>query len=141
LEPNGATLRDTLGNDAPLLLAVPGTAGSLNTNEAIQVGALVNNVTSSTPNGRYTTGETISIQVEFTEPVTVVNGPPLLQLETGGTDRQILNASGSGTDTLTFNYTIGAGETSGSADLNYLALGSLTLNGSTISNINGNPAF
>ena len=39
-------------------------------------------------------------------------------------------ASGSGTSTLTFTYTVGAGETS--ADLDYNATTSLTLNGGTI---------
>ncbi|NJL73432.1 MAG: hypothetical protein HC888_18845, partial [Candidatus Competibacteraceae bacterium] len=140
-KPTVPTLRDALGNNAPLTLAAAGAAGSLNANEAIQVGPIVLNVTSSTPNGRYTVGEAVLVAVEFSENVTVAGGPPLLTLETGGTDRLIVNSGGSGTSTLLFNYIIGTGETSGSGDLNYTAVGSLGLNGSTIRNVNADNAF
>ncbi|MGH3659699.1 MAG: Ig-like domain-containing protein, partial [Micromonosporaceae bacterium] len=46
--------------------------------------------------------------------------------------------SGSGTSTLTFNYTVGAGETS--ADLDYASTAALALNGGTIGDAAGNPA-
>jgi large repetitive protein len=69
--------------------------------------------------------------VSFTEAVTV-SGTPRLTLETGSTDQVIDYASGSGTDTLTFSYTIQAGDSS--SDLTYLATDSLALNGGTIKN-------
>jgi hypothetical protein len=91
----------------------------------------ITNVTSSTPNGNYKTGDVISIQVTFTEAVTVT-GTPKLTLETGSSDQVLDYASGSGTDTLTFTYTIQAGDTS--SDLTYVATNSLALNSGTIKN-------
>jgi len=86
----------------------------------------VSSVNSSTANGSYKAGATVSIQVAFSENVTVT-GTPQLALNSGAT---VNYASGSGTSTLTFTYTVGAGETS--ADLDYNGAGSLTLNGGTI---------
>jgi hypothetical protein len=91
----------------------------------------ITNVTSSTTNGSYKVGDVISVQVIFTEAVTVL-GTPQLTLETGSTDRVLSYASGSGTDTLTFSYTIQAGDTS--SDLTYVATDSLALNSGTIKN-------
>jgi hypothetical protein len=71
------------------------------------------------------------VQVVFNEAVTVT-GTPQLTLETGATDRVVNYASGSGTNTLTFTYTIQANDTSG--DLTYVATDSLALNGGTIKN-------
>ena len=87
------------------------------------------NVTSTIANGTYDAGTVIPVTVTFSEPVNVT-GTPQLPLETGATDRKVNYTSGSGTSTLTFNYTVQAGDTS--ADLNYVATTSLTLNGGTI---------
>ena len=89
----------------------------------------VTNVTSSTTNGSYNVGDVISIQVTFNEAVTI-SGTPQITLETGSTDRAVSYTSGSGTSTLTFDYTIQAGDTS--ADLTYLATDALALNSGTI---------
>ena len=82
-------------------------------------------------------GDAISIQVTFTEAVTVT-GTPQLELETGATDRTVNYASGSGGTALTFTYTVQAGDTS--SDLDYKATGSLALNGGTIKDAAGNAA-
>lgn len=89
----------------------------------------VTNVTSSTANGTYFAGDTIAVQVTFSETVTV-GGTPQLTLETGSIDAVVNYASGSGTDTLVFNYTPGSEEYS--ADLDYKATSSLALNGGLI---------
>jgi hypothetical protein len=89
----------------------------------------VSGVSSSTTDGAYKAGDTISIQVGFSEAVTVT-GTPQLTLETGSTDRTINYVSGSGTSSLTFSYTVQAGDTS--ADLDYLSTTALVLNGGTI---------
>jgi hypothetical protein len=89
----------------------------------------VTNVTSTTANGTYTTGAVIPVTVTFSE-VVHVTGTPQLTLETGATDRVVNYSSGSGTNTLTFNYTVQARDTS--ADLDYVATASLALNGGTI---------
>ncbi len=89
----------------------------------------VASVGSSAGNGSYGVGASIPIAVQFNGPV-VVTGTPRLTLETGGTDAVVDYTSGSGTSTLIFTYTVGAGHTS--ADLDYGGTGSLALNGGTI---------
>jgi trimeric autotransporter adhesin len=91
----------------------------------------ITNVTSATVNGSYNAGDVISIQVTFDQAVTV-SGTPRLTLETGSTDQVANYTSGSGTDTLTFEYTIQAGDSS--SDLTYVATNSLALNSGTIKN-------
>ncbi|WP_371325498.1 DUF4214 domain-containing protein [Dechloromonas sp. ZY10] len=137
---NSGTIKDAAGNDATLTLATPGAANSLGNNKALVIDGVVPTVTavsSSTSNGTYTTGDVIAITVTFSEVVNVT-GTPQLTLETGSTDRTIDYASGTGTNTLTFNYTVQNGDTS--ADLDYVATSSLALNGGTIKDAAGNDA-
>ena len=94
----------------------------------------VNNVTSSTDDGLYTTDDVISIQVVFSESV-YVTGTPQLSIDTG-TD--VNYSSGTGSNTLTFNYTVVAGDTS--SDLAYASTNSLLLNSGTIMDAAGNDA-
>ncbi|GGE87017.1 hypothetical protein GCM10011317_50150 [Niveispirillum cyanobacteriorum] len=96
---------------------------------SVPAGPTVTGVTSSTNDGSYNAGDTVSIQVTFSEAVTVT-GTPQLTLETGTTDRVVNYASGSGSSTLTFTYTVQAGDTS--ADLDYISTSALALNGGTI---------
>jgi surface protein len=79
----------------------------------------VTNVTSSSPDGSYGVGDVIPVQVTFSSPVTVNTGTPTITLETGTTDQVISYVSGSGTNTLTFNYTVQIGDLA--ADLDYVA--------------------
>ena len=74
------------------------------------------NVTSTTDDGTYGVGRVIDVTVVFSEPV-IVTATPQLTLETGTTDAVVNYTSGSGTTTLTFVYTVAAGEAS--ADLDY----------------------
>ncbi|MCX7748346.1 MAG: stalk domain-containing protein [Clostridia bacterium] len=134
---NGGTIRDTAGNDAALLLALPGGAGSLGTNKDIAVdgnAATVSYVTSASSNGTYKLGDTIPIHIKFDEAVNV-SGTPQLVLNTG---RTVNYTGGSGSDILVFNYIVGSGETT--AELNYVDTGSLLLNGGTIRDAAGNDA-
>ncbi len=82
--------------------------------------------------GAFTTGEVIDITVRYTGSVTVSGGTPSLLLNTGGTAYYM---SGSGTSTLTFRYTALSGEYN--ADLDYMSVGALSLNGATIKNTGG----
>ena len=77
----------------------------------------------------YGAGETIEVQVGFQIAVTVT-GTPQLALTIGTGTRQADYASGSGTQTLTFRYTVLATD----ADSNGLSIGAsaLALNGGTI---------
>lgn len=97
-------------------------------------------VSSDTENGNYGQGTPIDVRVTFDKPVTVntTGGTPSVLLETGTTDRQAIYASGSGTDTLVFNYNVQAGDAS--TDLDYVNTDSLALNGATIKDSVGNAA-
>jgi hypothetical protein len=97
----------------------------------------VTNVTSTTDDGSYKAGDTIVVTVTSNETVFVTETPQIL-LETGTTDRQASYASGSDSTTLSFNYVVQAGDTS--ADLDYVATDSLTLNSGTIKDAAGNDA-
>ncbi len=123
---NGGTIRDGATNDADLTLASPGAAGSLGANKAIVIDTTpptVTNVSSTLADGAYKAGQVVPVTVTFSEIVNVT-GTPVLLLETGATNRNASYTSGSGTATLTFNYTVQAGDTS--SDLDYVAIGSLT---------------
>jgi hypothetical protein len=80
-------------------------------------------VSATNPDGSYGADVEIFITVTFDQAVDVLGASPTLQLETGSTDRKAVMTSGSGTDTLTFKYTVQPGDTS--ADLNYFSTGSL----------------
>jgi hypothetical protein len=137
---HGGSIQDDAGNDLVLTLPAPGAAGSLGANKNLVIDGVaptVTGVTSSTANGTYTVGQVITIQASFSD-VVVVSGTPQLTLETGTTDRTINYAGGSGSSTLTFSYTVQAGDIS--ADLDYLGSGALTLNGGTIRDAAGNNA-
>ena len=99
---------------------------------------VVANVTSTSANGLYRTGAGLGqYQVEFSEPV-YVTGFPRLEIETGATDRKPSYSSGSGTNTLTFGYTVQTGDIS--PDLDCTGTGALTLNGGTMRDAAGNDA-
>ncbi|MCW3016576.1 MAG: Fibronectin type domain protein [Solirubrobacterales bacterium] len=97
----------------------------------------VSTVSSSLANASYTVGQVVPLTVTFSESVDVAGTPQLL-LETGATDRQASYAAGSGSATLTFNYTVQVGDTS--SDLDYVGSGALTLNGGTIKDAATNTA-
>jgi hypothetical protein len=131
LNTNGATLRDAAGNDASLTLnSVGGT--SLVMVDATQ--PTVSDVSSTTANGSYKAGDTIAIHVSFSKAVTVgtSGGTPTLALNDGGTATYL---SGSGSSTLVFAYTVGAGRDS--ADLDQVSTTALALNGGTLTDATG----
>ena len=137
---NSGTIRDLASNNAILTLSSPGAAGSLGANKALVIDAIVptiSSVTSSTADSTLSVSQSVSIQVNFSEAVTVT-GTPTLLLETGTTDRSATFVNGSGSTTLNFTYTVQTGDTS--SDLNYVATNSLSLSGGTIKDTVGNDA-
>jgi hypothetical protein len=84
----------------------------------------VSNVTSTTSDGTYNADDVIAITVTFSEVVSVI-GTPQLTLETGSTDAVVNYSSGTGTATLTFNYTVASGNNS--SDLDYASTSALSL--------------
>jgi trimeric autotransporter adhesin len=134
---SGGTIRDAASNNATLTLPAVGGGSSLGGQKNIVVdttASTISSVSASTANGTYKVGDTIAITVTFAEAV-MVTGTPALTLNSGGSASY---ASGSGSNTLTFNYTIGAGDSA--VDLDYSATNSLALSGGTIKDIAGNNA-
>ena len=101
------------------------------------VAPTISSVNSSTTNGTFKIGDSISIQVNFSETV-LVTGTPQLTLETGATDQSVNYDTGTGTSTLNFTYTVQSGNTN--SDLDYVATTSLALNSGTITDAAGNNA-
>ncbi|MEP6582136.1 FG-GAP-like repeat-containing protein [Microcoleus vaginatus GB2-A3] len=127
--PVAVSIGDINGDGKPDLATAnfesnPGSASIL-----LNTSLKVNAVTATTADGSYSIGSTINITVTFDAAVNVT-GTPQLQLETGTTDQFATYISGSGSTALTFNYVVQAGDTS--ADLEYLSINALTLNGGTI---------
>ena len=105
------------------------------------IGPTVTSVTSSNPNDIYNADDNIiNIQIDFSEDVEVdiSNGTPVLELETGSTNRIATYSSGSGTSSLSFTYTVQPGDTS--PDLEYTNISALSLNGGNITDPVGNKA-
>jgi Ca2+-binding RTX toxin-like protein len=98
-------------------------------------------VTAVTPDGVYGTDDTIELTITFNDVVYVDDsgGTPAITLETGDTDRHASFTGGSGTKTLTFTYTVQAGDNS--LDLDVTGSSALLLNGGTIRDAAGNNAI
>ena len=84
----------------------------------------VESVWAHTPDGNMTAGSTVEIAVNFSERVTVT-GEPVLRLDAGAPGANATYASGSGSRTLSFNYTVPAAASP--AHLDYLGTDSLVL--------------
>jgi hypothetical protein len=133
---NGGSITDTATNNAVLTLPATGTDGLATKNIVIAatVGPIVTQVSTSAPAGLYGATRVIPITVAFSTAVSVT-GTPQLTLNDGA----VVNyASGSGTNTLTFNYTVATGENT--AHLDYASATALALNGGTIQDSSANPA-
>ncbi len=87
--------------------------------------------------GQYVTGQALAFELTFDEAVLVTGSPAMpIALEVGGT-RDARYVSGSGSNVLTFAYTVVAGD----QDLDGPAIGAaLALNGGTIADAAGNAA-
>ncbi|MBF0502939.1 MAG: fibronectin type III domain-containing protein, partial [Candidatus Riflebacteria bacterium] len=98
------------------------------------------NVTSTKPNGTYGPGSVIDITVQFSG-VVQVTGSPYLIIVTSP-PHNVTGAyyySGTGSNTLTFRYTVWSGDSS--PDLDYFSTTALQLNGGTIKDTAANNAI
>ncbi len=122
-------IQDTLGgNNSP--------SSSTDNEVTLVLPATVTGVSSPAADGFYTVGASIPITVTFNKPVTITGpGTPRLTLETGLTDAIAGYVAGSGSATLTFTYTVQAGEMS--PDLDYAGTNALALNGAIIRDAGG----
>ncbi|WP_233081720.1 Ig-like domain-containing protein [Rheinheimera soli] len=110
---------------------------SINILDVDDTGPAVTNISSSTNNGSYKADAVISIQITFNESV-LVTGTPTLLLETGDVDRTATYSGGSPGATLSFSYTVQAGDNS--LDLDYVSSASLSPNGGTLKDAATNDA-
>jgi trimeric autotransporter adhesin len=132
LDANGATLRDTVGNDALLALnGVPSTAGVLVDASPL----VVISVTLPSP-GIYGSGQTLGFTIHFNKIVIVdtTGGVPSLDLIIGSKAVQALYAGGSGSSALLFQYVIAVDD----ADEDGIEVTSLSANGATFTDAAGN---
>lgn len=61
------------------------------------------------PDGVYTAGDIITIQVQFTQPVMIIY-PPVLRMNSGSIQRNAMYSTGNMTDSLYFEYYVEAGD-------------------------------
>ena len=126
---NSATVTDGAGNAANLTGAVTNPAGTLQIDTTTST---VSSLVESPASGDLDTGKTVTLTLSLTEAATVSGGTPTLTLNDGGTATY---TGGSGTDALTFSYTVAAGQNT--SDLTATAV---NLNSATITDGAGNAA-
>ncbi len=136
---NGGTIVDANSNAAILTLAAPGSTGSLAANKNIVIDAVaptVTGISSTAADGTYGAGAVITITIGFSAAVEVTGTPTLALNTAGGPAGSASYTGGSGTSTLTFTYTVAAGQATGGSRLDYASTTALALNGGTISDAN-----
>ncbi|PND29124.1 cadherin-like domain-containing protein [Sinorhizobium sp. M4_45] len=114
-----------------------GSGGAQSDSDTITIAVVspapkVLSVDAAAPDGVYKAGDTITLTVTFDGVVNVdtTGGTPTLLLETGATDRLAAYVSGSGSNTLSFSYTVQAGDLA--PDLDYAGISALAANGGAI---------
>ena len=101
-----------------------------------QTNTTIVNVESSSDDQAYTIGDSINVNVLLDEDVYVTLAEPYIILETGLNDAVASYVTGSGTDTLSFEYVVDIGDTT--SDLGYIGTTAFNLNGASIRDIAGN---
>ena len=129
-----ATVKDGAGNAANLTGAVTNPAGTLQIDTtAPSVSSVVASGTGITAGaGDLGAGSVVTLTVNLSEAVTVAGGTPTLTLNDGGTATY---TGGSGSNALTFSYTVGAGQNTSD-----LAVSAFNLNSATVTDGAGNAA-
>ena len=125
---NGGAIHDGAGNNASLSLTGLTQSGPMIDTTVPAVTSVV-----ETPGtGDLNAGKAVTITLDLSESVSVVGGTPTLILNDGGTASY---SGGSGSNALTFAYTVLAGQ-----NTNDLIVSSFNLNGATVTDIAGNNA-
>jgi hypothetical protein len=129
--PAGASVADLAGNTPAALTFTAPAAGSVKVDGSVPV------LTKTTGPAakKFKAGEVLSFSVTWNENVFVVGAPRLL-IAVGGSPREAVYASGSGSKTVKFNYVAAAGDNGGVS----LGSGAIALSGGTIRDSIGNPA-
>ena len=123
---NAATVKDGAGNAANLTGAVTTPAGTLQidttTPTVSSVAASGTGITAGT--GDLGVGSVVTLTVNLSEAVTVAGGTPTLTLNDGGTATY---TGGSGSNALTFSYTVAAGQNTADLAVTAVNLGTATV--------------
>ena len=125
---NSATVTDGAGNAANLSLTGLTQSGP----QIDTTTPTISSLTESPASGDLNAGKTVTLTLNLNEAVTVAGGTPTLTLNDGGTATY---TGGSGTNALTFSYTVGAGQNTSS-----LAATAVNLNSATVTDGAGNAA-
>jgi len=128
-------IQDKAGNDRLAIGFTDVTVSNSSTQD--NVAPTVVSVTSPAQDITLRLGESVTIQVRFTETVNVT-GTPQLKLNTKAAGTFANYVSGSGTNLLSFTYTVVSGDST--TDLEYVDVNALTLNGGTITDTSSNVA-
>ncbi len=100
---------------------------------AVGIQTTVSGVTTNPPTGDLGTGQSVTLMVATSQPVTVAGGTPTLSLNDGGV--ATYDPGLSTPDTLAFVYTVSAGQ-----DTPDLGITGANLNGATVTDGTGDPA-
>ena len=121
-----ATVKDVAGNAANLAAAVTNPTGTLQIDTiAPTVSSLAaSGIGITNGSGDLNAGHIVTLTVNLSEAVTVANGTPTLTLNDGGTATY---SGGSGTNALTFNYTVAAGQNTPALTVTAVNLGSASV--------------
>ena len=130
---NSATIADGAGNAANLSLSGLTQIGpQIDTTTPMVSSVVASGTGISSGNGDLNAGKTVTFTLSLSEAVTVAGGTPTLSLNDGGSAAYM---GGSGTNALSFSYTVGVGQNT--PDLTVTAV---NLNSATISDGSGNAA-
>lgn len=132
--PAGATVTDEDGNPAVLDFRALAADSALRVDGGgVGVGRVWIASAASGADG-YAVGDVLEVRVAFDAPVHVT-GAPVLTLAVGGGNREMALVAGSGSDTLTFRYTVVVGD----VDEDGVSIGANALTGGTIEDGAGRP--
>lgn len=133
LDANGAIIEDSYGNDLDLDFS-----GVMPDSSGVLIDSLIPTVSTVTPpaDDTYADTENLDFIINFNEAVDVAGGTPFIEIDIDGVTRQAQYDSGTGTNALTFRYTIVTDE----EDLDGIAFvgNNINLNGATIQDVGGN---
>ena len=130
IDTNGGAITDLAGN------ATVTTLNSVASTTGVNVDGIAPSVVSVTPpvDGSYKAGDVLTFTVNASEAVQIGSLAPRLALDVGGVTRYATYLSGSGSDTLVFQYVVQAGDN----DANGIAVSSLDLRGEQLTDLAGN---
>lgn len=128
---NGGTIRDAAANNAVVTFTPPSMAGVIIDNTAPTFG-----VVSLGGGPNFKSGDTMTFTAGFSENVSVT-GSPRFPLNVNGVTRYAAYASGTGTNSLTFTYTVQAADNANTPG-QFAMMTPFQLNGGTVKDTAGN---